>query len=213
MPCASACACARPDAERRRLLAAAGTLALGAAAAPARAQNRGMDVQQLRLEREDDGLFLSAMLRFDLPPLVEDTLRRGVPVFFVAEAEVLRDRWYWYDQVVVSAARYLRLAYQPLVRRWRLHVSPTPIGNGGLGVSLAQNFDDLADAMAAVQRLTRWRIADLSQLDADGRYTVDFRFRLDVSQLPRPFQIGVAGRADWSLAVERSLRLVPPEGS
>ncbi len=204
-----------PDGDRRRLLAAAGALALAGpgATVPARAQSRAIDVQQLRLEREDDGLFLSAMLRFELPPLVEDTLRRGVPVFFVAEAEVLRDRWYWSDQVVAASARYLRLAYQPLVRRWRLHVSPTPIGNGGLGVSLAQNFDELGDAMAAVQRLARWRIADLAQLDADGRYTVDFRFRLDVSQLPRPFQIGIAGRADWSMAVERSLRLVPPEGS
>jgi hypothetical protein len=204
-----------PDPHRRQILTVAGGLILTGmgASGPASAQSRAIEVQQLRLEREDDGLFLSAVLRFDLPPLVEDTLRRGVPVFFVAEAEVLRDRWYWSDQVVAASARYLRLAYQPLVRRWRLHVSPTPIGNGGLGVNLAQNYEELSDAMAAVQRFARWRIADLAQLDAQGRYTVDFGFRLDVSQLPRPFQIGIAGRADWSMAVERSLRLVPPEGS
>ena len=37
--------------------------------------------------------------------------------------------------------------------------------------------------------------------------TVDFRFRLDTSQLPRPFQIGVVGQADWNISVERSARL------
>ena len=36
---------------------------------------------------------------------------------------------------------------------------------------------------------------------------VVFRFRLDNTQLPRPFQIGVAGHSDWNLSIERSVRL------
>ena len=41
----------------------------------------------------------------------------------------------------------------------------------------------------------------------DGNKTVNFRFRLDISQLPRPFQIGAVGRSDWNLLVSRSQRL------
>ena len=41
------------------------------------------------------------------------------------------------------------------------------------------------------------------------RYTVDFDFRLDTTQLPRPLQMGVAGRADWSLSAERTLPVDP----
>ena len=44
-------------------------------------------------------------------------------------------------------------------------------------------------------------------LDSDARHSVDFRFRLDVSQLPRPFQLGVTGRTDWNLATSRQQRL------
>ena len=44
--------------------------------------------------------------------------------------------------------------------------------------------------MAAVQRISHWKIAEAGDVDPDARYNVDFRFRLDVSQLPRPFQIG-----------------------
>jgi hypothetical protein len=40
---------------------------------------------------------------------------------------------------------------------------------------------------------------------------MDFRFRLDPGQLPRPFQIGIAGQKDWQIVAERrqSLRLPP----
>jgi len=161
----------------------------------------------MRLDRTEEGLFLSASVRFELPELVSDAAAKGIPLYFVAEAEVLRDRWYWYDQRVAAVARYMRLAYQPLTRRWRLQVAPTPIANSGLGVSLGQSFEDLDEALAAVQRISRWRIADAGAIDNEARHSVDFRFRLDVSQLPRPFQLGVTGRTDWNLAASRNQRL------
>lgn len=173
------------------------------------AQSVTVDVPQLRIERADDGVYLSATVDFDLPALVKDALTKGIPVFFVTEADVLRHRWYWADQLVTQSSRHMRLAYQPLTRRWRLNVSPHPFGNAGLGVSLSQNFDDLSDALLALKRVNRWRIADRDQLAGNDRYRVDFRFRLDTSQLPRPLQMGILGRADWSLSAERSLPLDP----
>lgn len=159
----------------------------------------------MRVERGDDGILLSATVRFDLPPVVEDALEKGIPMFFVAEAGVFRERWYWYDKQISYAARHMRLSYLPLTRRWRLVVSPTPIGNAGGG--LGQTFDSEDEALAAVQRISRWKIADAAEIDPEGRHTVDFRFRLDVSQLPRPFQIGAVGHADWSISAVRNQRL------
>lgn len=163
----------------------------------------------MRLERSEEGVFLSANVRFDLPAIVEDALLKGIPMFFVAEAELFRDRWYWYDKKIADSERHMRLAYQPLTRRWRLNVSPTPIGNAGLGlgVALTQNFDSLSDALAAVQRVSRWKIAPPTAVDSDAKHNVDFRFRLDVSQLPRPFQIGAVGQADWNLSASKNQRL------
>lgn len=161
----------------------------------------------MRLERSEEGVFLSASVRFELPAIVEDALLKGIPMFFVAEAELFRDRWYWYDKKLADTERHMRLAYQPLTRRWRLNVSPTPIGNAGLGVALTQNFDSLSDALAAVQRFSRWKIAPASAVDTDAKHNVDFRFRLDVSQLPRPFQIGAVGQADWNLSASKNQRL------
>lgn len=200
-----------PDARRRTLLGAAPALIFGAAAfasPEARADIHPVDVPQLRLERAEDGLYLWATVGFDLPPLVEDALLRGVALFFVAQAEVMRDRWYWADDRVAQVQRHMRLVYQPLTRRFRLNVSPTAF-NPAVGVSLTQNFDELPEALESVKRIARWRIADVVQLDPAVRYTVDFDFRLDTTQLPRPLQMGVAGRADWSLSAERTLPVDP----
>jgi Domain of unknown function (DUF4390) len=171
---------------------------------PAQAQNT-TDVNNVRLEQAADGMYLSATLRFELPSAVEDALLKGIPMTFVAEAQVLRDRWYWYDKNVATATRSVRLSYQPLTRRWRISVSAGS-GEFSSGASLSQSFDQLSDALAAVRRISRWKIAEGSEIDVDSRHNVDFRFRLDTSQLPRPMQIGITGNADWSIGVQRNLR-------
>lgn len=161
------------------------------------------ELEQLRTTQADDGIYLSAVVAFEVRPVVEDALSKGIPLFFVAEADIYRDRWYWTDRRVASATRTIRLAFQPLTRRWRVNIVAGLINSSaGLRATLNQNYDSLPEALAAVQRLSRWRIADNSEVEADVAHKLQFRFRLDLSQLPRPFQIGVAGQRDWSISVE-----------
>lgn len=170
----------------------------------------GVDLTDLQLERDDDGLYLSLRLRFELPPVVQDALRKGIAVHFVADAEVLRKRWYWSDRKMASAQRYMRVVYLPLTRRWRLNMSSEPITSSGLGVvAFTQHYDTLEEVMAAVQRIARWRIANDAELESGGSQSVRLRFRLDASQLPRTLQIGALGDADWALSIERRVDLIP----
>ncbi|MBP6395506.1 MAG: DUF4390 domain-containing protein [Giesbergeria sp.] len=177
------------------------------AAAPTSPQPPPAD-STMQLERSDDGVYLSATLALALPSLVEDALHKGIAIYFVTEAEVARERWYWSDKQVVRAVRYLRLSYQPLTRRWRLNVSSAPFEQTGLGVVLGQNFDDLDEVLDAMQRIARWKIAEPSAVTAGTRYRVQLGFRIDLSQLPRPLHIGVLGRSGWDLALLRSQWLV-----
>ena len=164
-------------------------------------------ISAIQVERADGAVFLNAQLKFDLPVPVEDVLLKGIPLFFLAEAEVRRDRWYWYDKKLAVATRQIRLAYQPLTRRWRLNVSIGSGGaGGGLGGGLPQYFDTLDEALSKVQRINRWRIVELAELDPDVLHTIDLSFKLDVSQLPRPFQIGLIGQSDWNISTSKSMR-------
>jgi hypothetical protein len=159
---------------------------------------------QLRTERTDDGIYLNAAVAFELPHVVEDALLKGIPLFFVIEVDIYRNRWYWTDQRVAGASRTIRLAYQPLTRRWRVNIGSGLIGAGssGLRATFNQNYDTLPEAMSAVQRVARWKVADAADIRSAGEHNLSFSFKLDLSQLPRPFQIGVAGQRDWSIAID-----------
>ena len=169
---------------------------------------RAAELTQFSVERAEDGIYLSAVVRFELPAVVEDALLKGIPMFFVAEADIYMNRWYWADKRVASATRTIRLAYQPLTRRWRVNIVSGLINNSaGLRATLNQNYDTLPEALSALQRLSRWRIADNSEVEADVAHKLEFSFNLDLSQLPRPFQIGVAGQKDWTISAQQNERL------
>ena len=166
------------------------------------------ELTQLRLERAEDGVYLSAVVQFDLPPVVEDALTKGIPMFFVVEADLYQNRWYWTDRRVASATRTIRLSFQPLTRRWRVNIVAGLINNSsGLRATLNQNYETLPEALSAVQRLSRWKIADNTEVDPDIVHKLEFSFSMDLSQLPRPFQIGVAGQKDWTIAVQQTERV------
>lgn len=206
--------CKRHRSDVWRLLTAiVWTLTAWACAPQATAQNTtappaaAAASDSLRLERVDGALLLSTVLDIDLPETVQSALLKGVPVVFVARADLLALRWYWTNRSVRTTVRHMRLAYQPLTRRWRVQVAPGEISPSGVGVTLAQTHDSLTEAMAVVSRFSNWRVAEPEDLDDGGRYRLDFSFRLDVTQLPRPLQIGLIGQDDWNISLSASQAL------
>ncbi|OIP23246.1 MAG: DUF4390 domain-containing protein [Comamonadaceae bacterium CG_4_9_14_0_8_um_filter_60_18] len=161
----------------------------------------------LTIERAENALWLSANFAFGLPAVVEDALLKGIPIYFVTQVDVLRERWYWTNRTVASVQRRARLAYHPLTRRWRLSLGAPDAPDSSQGLTLSQNYDSLETAMAAVRRISHWRIADLSSIEQGASHLLEFRFQLDTTELPRPLQIGTLGQSDWviSLSVEQKL--------
>jgi hypothetical protein len=147
------------------------------------------------VSRDESGVYLSYAVDFDLARGVEDALAKAVPLFFVAEAEIFQDRWYWRDRRVADAVRIWRIVYQPLTSNYRVTF-------GGL----SQNYATRAEALAAISRGTRWKIAEPGQVD-EGSHYIEFSWRLDTNLLPRPMQIGISGQPDWQLSVKRTQRL------
>lgn len=198
---------ARLDARLARVLL---PLALAGAVLPGWPESA--ELEELRVEQTDGELFLFAQMRFELAPSVEDALRKGIAVHFVADARITRERWYWTDEKLADASRYTRIAYQPLTRRWRVNSSSSPITGAALGLGLTQVYDSMEEALGAVQRIAGWKVASEEQLAGGGRQTLQFRFRLDSSQLPRTFQLGSVGQGDWHLSIERRIDLSVENG-
>jgi len=195
-----------PPMPRRDLLKHSARLALAAAVATAdrevRAQaispRSGVELTALHAQQSDEGVLLSYAVRFELSREVEQALSRGVAVVFVAQAELLRSRWYWMDQTRAVATRRWRLGYQPLTRQWRLNVD-----------GLSRHFAQLNEALDVVRKGTRWRIADAVPPGEEPDHHIEFSFKLDTDELPRPLQIGLGTPTGWDLSVQRRIHLAP----
>jgi len=182
---------------RRLVLRCCVALLLGVVGLAARAD--GVDLSQFATQRTDEGLELSFSTQFDLPHSVEDALHnKSVPIYFTADVALLRHRWYWRDARVANVSRTWRLVWQPLTRQYK-------VSTGGLN----QSFANLADAMALIRGQAGWLVADAKELEDGGGYYIEFSYRLDTSQLPRPMQIGIGATQGWGLSIERSYTLNP----
>ncbi|MEO6362249.1 MAG: DUF4390 domain-containing protein [Caldimonas sp.] len=173
---------------------AVGVAMLGAAG-PAPAADP--ELTTFEVIRDEDGVYLNYAVEIELGRSVDDALVKSVPLFFVAEAEIFRDRWYWRDRRVAHATRVWKIVYQPLTSTFRV----TTVGG------LSQTFATRTEAIGSISRSLRWKIAEPGQIEEGSRHYVEFSYRLDITLLPRPMQIGIAGQPDWQLMVKRTQRI------
>jgi hypothetical protein len=169
-------------------------LAGSAVAGPGEAADA--ELTTFEVTRDEDGLFLNYAVNFELGKGPDDALVRAVPLFFVAESEVFRERWYWRDRRVAHTTRVWKIVFQPLTSTYRV----TTVGG------LSQNYPTRDEALVAISRSARWKIAEAGQID-DGHHYLEFNYRLDMNLLPRPMQIGISGQPDWQLQVKRTQRI------
>ncbi len=182
--------------DARRVLAAA-WLAVACLAAclgfAAGAHAQGVELPSIVAKRQDGGVVLDFAANLTLSRAVEEGLRHGVPVYFVAEASVKKPRWYWRDERIARVTRSWRLSYQPLTSAWRVSLG-----------AFSQSYSSLEEALTTITRIAHWRIAD-SGVDATDRYYVDFQFYLDSSQLPPAMRLDISAQSEWKLGVERTI--------
>jgi hypothetical protein len=185
-----------PPARRHFMQGLLQVLALLLALAFGVARGQGVELATLQLQRAEGALSLEFAARVTLTRSVEEALQRGVPIYFMAEAQLLRNRWYWRDERVARLSRSWRVAYQPLTGTWRVSL-------GGL----YQTFPSLGEALTTASRSSAWKLAELSQLDSDKSYYVEFSYKLDTSQLPGPMQFGIGGQGEWAVGASRTLKV------
>jgi hypothetical protein len=176
--------------------------AMFVAPAPAPADER-IGVMAAALEPSVDnggGILLNATFEFELPQALEEAVQKGIALYFNIEFELYRTRWYWFDRKVASNTLVYRLSYSPLTRKYRL-------ARGGL----SQSFETLDEALALLKSVRNWKVVDRGVLTPREDYEAQVRMRLDVSQLPKPFQVNAITSREWTLGSDWREIPVAPE--
>ena len=170
----------------KKLLFAVAFGAAFAAASVARANE--IEVTDARLAATEDGVVLSADFAFELNPRLVEVVTNGVPLYFVVEFELSRPRWYWFDEKAASKRIQMRLSYHALSRQYRL-------SNGGL----QQSYPTLEEALNVLRRVRNSQVVDRGSALSDANYEAAVRMRLDVTLLPRPFQLSAITSREFNL--------------
>lgn len=149
-----------------------------------------VEVSQPQLVAGEDSYTLSADFVFDFNARLEEAVTKGVVLHFVVDFEMNRPRWYWLDEKLVTRSQTFRLSYQPLTRQYRL-------ASG----ALHRSFPTLTQALDALSHVRGWTVIEKGDpaYRPGETFQAAVRFRLDITQLPRPFQISALGNKEWTL--------------
>ncbi len=158
-------------------------------ASTARADTIG--VKSAELVADEDEYVLAAQFDVTINSTLEEALQNGVSLYFVLEFDLGRPRWYWIDDKVAQLTVQYRLTYSPLTRQYRL-------ATGLLG----QQLESLEEVQRVLGRVAARPVIRKDAIIPGERYEAAVRLRLDVAQLPKPFQINALTSRDWSLQSE-----------
>lgn len=147
-----------------------------------------IEVSDARLSAAEEGVILAADFAFELGPRLAEVVTNGVPLYFVVEFELTRPRWYWFDEKAAAKRIQLRLSYHALSRHYRLST----------GV-LQQNYASLEEALNVLRRVRNWQVVDRTASLADANYEAALRMRLDLTLLPKPFQLSAITSRELNL--------------
>ncbi|MDR1162247.1 MAG: DUF4390 domain-containing protein [Candidatus Accumulibacter sp.] len=153
------------------------------------AEAAGIDVRESHLSMTDKGCELSAEFGLPFNARLEEAISKGVVLHFVLDFELERARWYWWNEDIVRKSRTYRISYHALTREYRLSTG-----------ALYQRFDSLADALARITRVRDWRVAGREDLVEGETYQAGLWMRLDLSSMPKTFQVDALSNRDWDLS-------------
>lgn len=151
----------------------------------------GIVVHDPQIVVNDDGYSVSADFDINFNSRLEDVVNKGVVLHFALDFELTRSRWYWFDERVVRRHREMQMSYHALTRQYRLTTG-----------SLYQNFDTLDEALRVMSRLRNWDVFEKNEVKPEETYQAGLRLRLDLTQMPKTFQVGAMANRDWSLSTE-----------
>ncbi len=152
------------------------------------AQAADISVRGPQLVSKEDGYSLAADFNINFNSRLEEAVNKGVVLYFAVDFELTRSRWYWFDEQIIRRTRTFKFSYHALTRQYRLSTG-----------ALHQSYDSLDEALRVVSRLRNWQVLEKGEVRSDQTYLASLRMRLDLTQMPKTFQVNALSNKDWDL--------------
>jgi len=148
-----------------------------------------ISIRNLQLVSSDDGYSLVADANINFNTRLEEAVNKGVVLYFAADFELTRPRWFWLDEQIISRSKSFQLSYHALTRQYRLSTG-----------ALHQSYASLDEALSVLSHLRHWQVLEKGEVKAGQIYVAGLRLRLDLTQMPKTFQVSALANRDWNLS-------------
>ena len=148
----------------------------------------GISLRNPQLVLEDGEYVAAADFNINFNPRLEEAVNKGVVLYFATEFVLSKSRWYWFDEQILRRSKTYQLYYHVLTRQYR-------VSTGGLH----QSFPSLEEALRVMSRLRRWVVAEQGDIRVAQTGMAGLRLRLDLTQMPKTFQVSALSNKDWNL--------------
>lgn len=166
-------------------------LALFASMLCGTAQAAGFFVLNAKSDLQDDVYRLTANVKSQLSPDVENALKNGIAVVMQLDIEVLRPgAYYLWSETIATLRQQYRVQYHALSRRYLV---------SNLNSTAQEYFSGLDDVMASLGAITDLPILDRSLLEAGEQYIARVRFGINFDALPVPLRYYAYVLPQWRL--------------
>lgn len=165
-------------------------LALGLLLAAPAVQATEISLRNVLLEPGEEGYSLSADANINFNTRLEEAVNKGVVLYFSVDFELTRPRWYWLDEQIIHRTKTFQLSSHALMtRQYRLSTG-----------ALYQNYTTLDQALRAISHLRNWQVLDKGEVKTGQTYVAGLRLHLDLTQMPKTFQVSALANRDWTLS-------------
>ncbi len=167
------------------------------------AQAEGIQIKSVSMAAVEQGYEISIDSEIALNATLEQVLEKGIVLYFVTKFSLVDSRWYWFYDEVARGKLRVGLRYYALTRQY--HLSHP---------SFSQSFNTLTEALQALGQLRDYPLIVKSDLKNDVDYIASLRIWLDLTRMPKPFQVEALGSRKWDLSsdkLEWRMKLPIPE--
>lgn len=167
------------------------------------AQAEGIQIKSFSLAAVNQHYEMSVDSEIALNPVLEQALEKGIVLYFVTKFSLVDSRWYWLNDEVVRGKLKVGLRYYALTRQYHLNFP-----------EFSQSFNTLKEALQVLGQLRKYYLTVKSDLKQDIEYIASLRIWLDLTRMPKPFQVEAFGSSEWNLSSDRlewRMKLPTPE--
>jgi hypothetical protein len=156
------------------------------------ARAEGIQIKSVSLAATEQGYTISMDSEITLNETLEQTLEKGIVLYFVTKFGLLDTRWYKLNEEVARSKFVVGLRYYALTRQYHLNHP-----------AFSQSYSSLKEALQALGRIRDLPLTAKTELKPDADYVASLRIWLDLTRMPKPFQVETLGSSQWNLSSDK----------